>query len=132
MKLQWVVATLCCSLCLTQVLVMLTNFHLNALIWSLPVLTLSLPLNPLYGAQTPKTLSKTSQLLGSLETISTVLCSSKEIGIPTKKQSAALTRRVVARMKRLQLISHNETVSCTCMKCVLTEMDTQTKHYWTF
>ncbi len=83
-------------------------------------------------AQTRKTLSKTYQLLDYLEIISTVQCNSRGNGILTLKQSAQLTRRVVDRMKQQQLISPNATVSCTCTKCVLTEMDTQTTHYWTF
>ena len=108
------------------------KFPLNALILSLPLLTLSLLLSPSSGAQTQKTLSRNSPLSGSLEIISTVQCSYKEIGTLTQRQSAALTRRVVDRMKRQQLISPNVTVSCTCTKCVLTETDTQTTHYWTF
>ena len=43
---------------------------------------------------------------------------------PYTEQFAPLTRRVVARMKQQQLISPNETVFCTCTKCVLTETDT--------
>ena len=38
---------------------------------------------------------------------------------PYPKQSAALTLRVVEQMKRQQLLSPNETVFCTCTKCVL-------------
>ena len=51
---------------------------------------------------------------------------------PMQIQSAVLIRRVVARMKRQQLISPNATVTCTCTKCVLTETDTVTTHYLTF
>ena len=80
----------------------------------------------------PKTLSRNSPLSDYLEIISTVQCSYKESGTLTQRQSAVLTRRVVDRMKRQQLISPNVTVSCTCTRCVLTETDTQTKHYWTF
>ena len=52
-----------------------------------------------------------------LEIISTVQCSYKVHGTLTRKQSARLTRRVVAQMRRQQLLSPNETVSCTCTKC---------------
>jgi hypothetical protein len=51
---------------------------------------------------------------------------------PTPKQSAVLIRRVVAQMKQQQLLSPNETVSCTCTTCVLTETGTPTKHYLIF
>ena len=87
---------------------------------------------PSSGAQTPKTSSKNYRLSDYLEIISTVQCSSKVNGVLTQRQSARLTRRVVAQMRRQQLISPNETVSCTCTKCVLTEKDTQTTRSWTF
>ena len=80
----------------------------------------------------PKTYSKNYRLSDYLEIISTVQCSYKENGILTKRQSARLTRRVVAQMKQQQLLSPNATVSCTCTKCVLTETDTVTEHYLTF
>ena len=53
-------------------------------------------------------------------------------GTLTQRQSARLTRRVVAQMRQQRLLSPNETVSCTCTKCVLTETDTQTTRSWTF
>ena len=56
----------------------------------------------------------------------------KENGVLTKRQYALLTRRVEDRMRQLQLISPNETVFCTCTKCVLTRTDTQTQRFWTF
>src|SRR6056300_622649 len=117
-KRLWDAATSCCSLCSTRALVMLKSSHLK---W----LTLS-------GAATLETSSKNSQLSGYLETISTLQCSYKVSGVLTKKQSALLTRRVVAQMKRQQLISPNETVTCTCTKCELIETDTQTIRFWTF
>ena len=80
----------------------------------------------------PQNVIKDLPLLVYLETISTLQCSSKETGIPTPKQSALLIRRVVVRMKQQQLISHNETVSCTCTKCVLTKTGTPTRHYLMF
>jgi hypothetical protein len=80
------------------------------------------------GAVTPGTSSKTYQLSDYLEIIFTLQCNSKENGGLTPKQSAALTRQVVAQMRQQQLLSPNETVSCTCMKCGHTETDTQTQH----
>ena len=50
----------------------------------------------------------------------------------TPRQSARLTRRVVAQMKQQRLISPSTTVSCTCTRCVLTEKATATIRYWTF
>ena len=100
-------------------------------LWS-PLLIL--PLLPMQssGAQTHRMSSKTLQLSDYLEIISTVQCSSKETGTLTPRQSARLTRRVVAQMRRQRLLSPKETVSCTCTKCVLTETDTQTTRSWTF
>ena len=110
----------------------LKNSHSRWLILSSPVLILSPLLIVSSGAQILKTSSKTSQLSGSLETISILQCSSRETGVITPKQSAQLTRRVEAVMRRQQLLSPNETVTCTCMKCRLTETDTQTIRFWTF
>src|SRR6056300_347067 len=109
---------------------MLRNSPLRWPIWSSLLLTLPLLLMQSSGAQTQETPSKTSQLSDYLEIISTLQCSSKENGGLTPKQSAALTRRVVAQMRRQQLLSPNETVSCTCTKCVLTETVTQTTRCW--
>src|SRR5210317_618391 len=131
-KQQWDAATLCCSSCLTQASAMLKNSHSKWLILSSPVLILSPLLMTSSGAQILETSSKNSPLLGYLETISTLQCSYKVSGVLTKKQSALLTRRVVAQMKRQQLISPNETVTCTCTKCELIETDTQTIRFWTF
>src|SRR5210317_21562 len=131
-KQQWDAATSCCSSCLIQVSVMRKSSRLRWLILSSPVLILSPLLMTSSGAAILETSSKNSQLLGYLETISTLQCSSKVNGVLTKKQSAQLTRRVVAQMKRQQLISPNETVICTCTKCELTETDTQTIRFWTF
>ena len=44
----------------------------------------------------------------------------------TPKQSAQLTRRVVAQMRRRRLISRSVMVSCTCTKCELIETAIQT------
>ena len=41
----------------------------------------------------------------------------EKFGTLTKRQSARLIRRVEEQMRRLQLLSANETVSCTCTKC---------------
>ena len=101
------------------------------ILWLLP-LTLLLPQTPLYGAQTLKTSSKTSLLLGYLETISILQCSYKENGILTQKQSAPLIHRAEEQMRQLQLISPNATVSCTCTKCSLHETGTPTIHYSLF
>ena len=81
--------------------------------WS-PLLIPPLLLNQLFGVAIQPTLSKTLPLLDYLEIISTVQCSYKEHGTLTQRQSAALTRRVVAQMKQQHVISPNETVSCTC------------------
>jgi hypothetical protein len=111
---------------------MLKNSHLKWLTLWLPLLILSPLLMLLFGAQTQPTSSKTLPLSVYLEIISTVLCSSKETGSLTQKQSAQLTHRVEEQMRQLQLISPSEMVICTCMRCELIEMDTQTKRYWTF
>ena len=96
------------------------------------LLTPLLLLNLLCGALTQPTSSKTLLLSDYLEIISTVQCSYRENGTLTQRQSAQLTRRVEERMRQQQLLSPNETVSCTCTKCVLTETDTQTTRSWTF
>ena len=108
------------------------NSHSNVQTLSLLQSTLQQRPNRWCGAQTLLTLSRTYQRLDYLEIISTVQCSYKVHGILTRRQSAQLTRRVVVQMRQQQLLSPNETVSCTCMKCVLTETDTQIKRYWTF
>ena len=97
-----------------------------------PLLILTTLLTPSSGAQTPQTSLKNYQLSDYLEIISTVQCAYKESGILTKRQSARLTRRVEEQMRRLQLLSVKETVSCTCTKCVLTETDTLTTRSWTY
>src|SRR6056300_725092 len=131
-KRLWDAATSCCNSCLTRPLATLKSSPSRWLILSSPVLILSPLLIASSGAQILKTSSKTYPLSAYLETISTLQCSYKESGVLTKKQSAQLTRRVVAQMKRQQLISPNETVICTCTKCELTETDTQTIRFWTF
>ena len=108
------------------------KFPLNVQTWSLP---LSIP--PLHqrqwcGAPILQMSSKSYQLSDYLAIISTVQCYYKETGSPTPKQSARLTRRVVAQMKQQRLISPSTTVSCTCTRCVLTEKATATIRYWTF
>ena len=117
----WAVATLCCSLCWTPALAMQRSSPSRQPISSSLVSTQKKPQNTSSGVRIPVTLSKTSQLLAYLEIISTVQCQSEEIGIPTQKQSALLIHRVEEQMKQQQLISPNETVSCTCTKCELTE-----------
>src|SRR5210317_52511 len=131
-KRLWDAATSCCSSCWTQASVTLKSSPSKWLILSSPVLILSPLLMTSSGAAILETSSKNSPLLGYLETISTLQCSSKVNGVLTPKQSAQLTRRVVVQMKQQQLISPNETVICTCTKCELTETDTQTIRFWTF
>src|SRR5210317_596373 len=131
-KRLWDAATLCCSSCLTQASATLKNSHSRWLILSSPVLILSPLLMTLSGAATLETYSKSFLLSGYLETISTAQCRSKGSGDHIKKQFAALTRRVEELMRQRQLISPSETVTCTCMKCELTETVTQTTRSWTF
>ena len=128
----WGVATLCYSLCSTPALAMPRNSHLNVQTLSSLQSTLLQHPNRWCGAPILLTSSKSYRLLDYLEIISTVQCSYKEHGTLTRRQSAALTRRVVAQMKQQQFLSPNETVSCTCTKCVLIETDTQTTRYWIF
>ena len=110
---------------------MLKNSRLKWLTLLSPLLILPLLLMLSSGAQTRRTSSRNSPRLAYLEIISTAQCSSKENGGLTPKQSAQLTHQVVAQMKRLQLIYPSDTVSCSCMKCVHTTMDTATIHSWT-
>ena len=131
-KQPWDAATSCCSLCSIQAYPMQKNSHLKWLTLSLQASTLILLLTASSGAQTPQTSSKNYRLSDYLEIISTVQCAYKESGILTKRQSARLTRRVEEQMRRLQLLSVKETVSCTCTKCVLTETDTLTTRSWTY
>ena len=131
-KRRWDALTSCFSSCSIRACLTQKSSHLKWLTLSSPLLILSLLLSQSSGAQTQETALETYQLLDYLEIISTVQCSSKETGTLTTTQSARLTRRVVDRMKRSQLISHNATVFCTCTKCVLTETDTATVRSWTF
>src|SRR6056300_199096 len=131
-KQQWDAATLCCSSCSILVSVMRKSSRLRWLILSSPVLILSPLLMTSSGAAILETSSKNFRLLGYLETISMAQCSSKGSGDHIKKQFAQLTRRVEELMRQQQLISPSETVTCTCMKCELTETATQTTRSWTF
>src|SRR5210317_316520 len=106
--------------------------HLRWLTLLSPLLTLVLLPKPLFGAPIQQTYSKNFRLLGYLETISMAQCSSKGTGTHIQKQFAQLIHRVEELMRQQQLLSPSETVSCTCMKCVLTETATQTTRSWTF
>ena len=131
-KRQWDAAISCCNLCLTRPLVTLTSSHLKCKTWWLLPLTPVLLLIPSSGAAIPRMSFGTLPLSAYLEIISTVQCSSKESGFLTKKQSAQLIHRVEAQMRQQQLISPSVMVTCTCMKCELIEMGTQTRRSWTF
>ena len=74
----------------------------------------------------PANVIKDIAYVGYLEIMRTVQCNQKETMTLTPRQSARLIRRVEDQMRQQQLISPNEMVSCTCTKCELIRMDTQT------
>ena len=102
------------------------KFPLKPLTLSLPLLTLLLLPNQLYGAQTHQTLLKTYPQSVSQEITFILLCNSLGTGTLTPKQSAVLTRQVEEQTKQQPLSYLNEMASSTCMKCVLTETATLT------
>ena len=102
------------------------KFHLKWLTLSSLALTLNLVPIASYGAPIrPMSLGMLPRSV-YLEIISTLQCKSLVNGSLTPKQSARLTRRVEEQMRQQRLLSPNETVSCTCTKCEVTETVIQT------
>ena len=131
-KRQWDARTSCSSSCWTR-LSDAEKFPLKCA--DLIVTSVNPKVAPDYvvWCSDPQTLSKTLPLSVYLEIISTAQCNLDQAnGSLTPKQSAQLIRRVEVQMRQQRLISPNVMVSCTCTKCELTEMDTQTTRSWTF
>ena len=114
-KQPWVGATSCSSSCSIQAYPMQKNSHLRWLTLLSPLLILPTP-DSIIWCSDPSNVIKELPTVGLPgDYFYSPMRIQGEWG-PYTESICSLTRRVVAQMRRLQLLSANETVSCTCTK----------------
>ena len=121
-KRPWDVATLCCSLCLTQVCQTLKSFLSKWLTLLLLALTLLRHPTMSYGAQTQEMYLRICPQWVYPGTTSTLRCKYRGNGQTTKKQSAPLTPPVEEPTKQQQRTSRKKMAYSIYTKCVPTGM----------